>query len=123
MEKVARSPNVLFPQRLAQWRAQGLSFRAATALAHASCDTADEVARLGPCYFSRRPNLGPKTQQELAALGNWSPKRPSPIDAIAASLALAIADPEDAREAATDAVMALGRSGYMLSAWRTERRA
>jgi hypothetical protein len=115
--------NRLFPRRLDHWRRKGLSFRAAAALANASCDTVEEVFRLGPDYLSRCSNLSPKTQRELAALGNWSRKRQSPIDAIAAALAMAIADPAGAREAAADAVIALRRSGYVLSARRTEGQA
>lgn len=40
-----------------------------------------------------------------------------------ACVTLAIADPAEAREAVIDAVIALRRSGYVLSARRTEARA
>jgi hypothetical protein len=122
MEKVAPSPNVLFPRCLARWHAQGLSFRAAAAVTHANCDTADEVARLGRDYFEGRRNCSTVTMQALATLANWPSKRQTAVDAIATALAMAIADPAEAREAATDAVIALRRSGYVLSARRTEAR-
>jgi hypothetical protein len=113
----------LFPHRFAAWKNRGLSSRAASAASVAGCDTAAEIALLGREHFEKMPNCSSKTLQELAVVGNWPPKRQSPVDAIAASLALAIADPAEAREAATDAVIALRRSGYMLSARRTERHA
>jgi hypothetical protein len=46
----------------------------------------------------------------------------SGIGFLRARVTLAIADPAEAREAATDAVIALRRSGYVLSARRTEAR-
>lgn len=107
----------LFPRRLAAWQERGLSFRAAVALATAGCDTAEEVARLGRSYFEGRPNCGERTLAELAKLAGWPPKRRTAVDAIAGALSMAM-DPDEAREAATDCLMALRRNGFVVTTSR-----
>jgi hypothetical protein len=107
-----------FPARYVAWMARGLSSRATGALASAGCDSAAEVSRLG---------RGPPSPADPPVERHPSPNCPKletgrrSRDAIAAALAMAIPDPEEAKEAATDAVIALRRSGYTLSARRTER--
>lgn len=96
------------------WAARGLSPRAAGALALAGCETIQEVTQLGRVWFLGKPNCGTKTLRELAILANWAPE--TPVEAVAAALSLSIADPEEAHEAATDALMALRRSGYVIAA-------
>ena len=120
-ENGARSPVVLFPHRLAAWRRHGLSSRAAGVLANACCDTVDQVAKLGRSYFEARPNCGNRTLDEIGNLAGWPCAKRTAVDAIAAALALSM-DPEEAKEAAGDAIIALLRSGFIISARRTEVR-
>ena len=124
MSAQASSPQVdhLFPRRFVRWQRAGLSARASSAVALAGCDTVEEITRLGREYFEGRRNCATKTLAELAALAGWPPKVATAVDAIAAALALAIDDPDEAREAATDAVIALRRGGFFISAKRTEAR-
>ena len=114
--------NPLFPRRLDHWRHVGLSLRAASALADAGCDSIEEVAKLGRTYFAGKPNLGKKTLQELAALVGFWPERKTVIDAVAAALAMTITDPDEARDIATDVLIALRRSGFVVVAPRTAPR-
>lgn len=116
MEQVARSPQVLFPRRLAAWQRRGLSFRAAAVLSNAGCDTPEDVARLGRAYFQKQPNCAQKTLSELAAVGDWPENRITAVDAIAAALAMAIVEPEERHEVATDVMIALRRSGFVITA-------
>lgn len=104
------------------WTARGLSARAASVVALAGCDSVEEITRLGRAYFEGRPNCARKTLAELAALAGWPPRVATAADAIAAALALAIDDPTEAHEAATDVCIALRRSGFVISAKRTEAR-
>jgi hypothetical protein len=120
---LSRRTVTLFPHKLAAWKNPGLSSRAASAALVAGCDTAADTALLGREHFEKVLNGSLKTLQELAVAGNSPPKRQNSVDAIPASLAIAIAGPAKAREAGTDAVIALRRSGYVLSARRTEARA
>jgi hypothetical protein len=54
------------------WREQGLSARAATAVAAAGCQSLDEIRGLGWCFFLRQENCGNRTLQELSDLvGGW----------------------------------------------------
>lgn len=108
-----------YPHRFRLWTERGLSPRAASALALASIDTVEQVAALGRAYFAGKPNVGAKTLEELAILAGWPPKNKTPVDAIAAALGLSIADPDEAREAATDAVIALRRSGFVIASHRS----
>jgi hypothetical protein len=108
-----------FPGRFVAWKTRGLSTRASTALASAGVDTVEQVAQLGRSYFEGLPNCGAKTITELAMLANWPPKTPE--DAIAAALSLSVADAEQAREAAADAVVALRKSGFTIAVRRTRR--
>src|SRR4051812_23426585 len=93
----SRRPLEAFNDRVAAWTAAGMSFRAATVLANAHCDTADEVHRLGRAYFEGRPNCADKTLAELAVLGNWPPKHQTitAIEAIACALGLSIGDADE----------------------------
>lgn len=109
----------LYPHRFMTWRRRGLSTRAATAVAIAGCDTVEEITRLGRAYFEGRPNCAKTTLAELAAIAGWPPKFETAVGAIAAALALSMADPEEAREAAADAIIALQRSGFVIVAQRT----
>jgi hypothetical protein len=128
LEPVCSNPLVsgqgsrLFPHRLDYWRRFGLSFRAASALASTGCDTVEDAAKLGRIYFAGRPNLGRKTLQELAVVLGFSPERKTAIDAVAAALAMTIADPDETREIATDVLIALRRSGFVVVAPRTAPR-
>jgi hypothetical protein len=112
----------LSTDRFDHWRGRGLSLRAAVALADAGCDSAEDVARLGPHYFAGKPNLGRKTLQELTALVGFSPARKTVIDAVAAALALTIPDLDEARDIATDVLIALRRSGFVVVAPRSAPR-
>jgi hypothetical protein len=112
----------LFPHRLDYWRRFGLSFRAASALASTGCDTVEDAAKLGRVYFAGRPNLGRKTLQELAIVLGFSSERKTAIDAVAAALALTVADPDETREVAIDVLIALRRSGFVVVASRTTSR-
>lgn len=115
-------PRRLFPERLAAWRSAGLSARAAAALATSGCDTIPQVVRLGRAYFEGRANLGPKTLAELAKLAGWPPKRRTALDVVSSALSIGL-DPEEAREAACDVMVALRRSGFVLVTARREVRA
>ena len=101
-----------YHRRLTAWHASGLSTRAAGALATASCDNIDEVTRLGREYFEKLPNCAAITLQELAILAGWPPPRATAAEAISAALLLSIHDPDEAKEAATDALIALRRAGF-----------
>ena len=111
-----------FQHRLDYWRHVGLSLRASSALARAGCDSIEEVARLGREYFAGRPNLGRKTLQELAVLAGFPPERRTVIDAVAAALSMTITDADEAREIATDVLIALRRSGFVVVAPKTAPR-
>ena len=113
----AQAPKIgrMFDQRKEYWRSRGLSVRAAGVLAGAGCDTVEAVARLGRPYFERRPNCANRTLAELEKLAAWPPRRQTVVDAIAAALSLTITDPEEAKEAAEDTVIALRRSGFVIS--------
>jgi hypothetical protein len=104
----------LFPARFVAWQRRGLSSRAASALAAAGCDSIADVARLGRSYFEGRPNCATKTLSELAVLAGWPTKHRTAVDAIAQVLEMAIDDAEEARELATDAFIALRRSGFVV---------
>jgi hypothetical protein len=120
--KQALSPQIsrIFPHRFMAWQRRGLSARAASVMSLAGCDFVEEITRLGRAYFERRPNCADKTLSELAELAGWAPKRHTAVDAIAAALALAIADPEEAREAAAVVISSLRRSGFVLTTVRRE---
>lgn len=105
----------LYPHRFRLWSERGLSPRAASALALAGVDTIEQVTALGREWFQKKPNVGVKTLNELARLACWPDESKTPVDAVAAALRLAIADPDEAKEAATDAVIALRRSGYIIA--------
>jgi hypothetical protein len=108
----------LFPKRFVRWQAAGLSARAARVVSLASCDSVEEISRLGRAYFEGRPNCAAKTLAELAALAGWPPKTRTPVDAIAAALTLAM-DADEAREAAADVMSALRKSGFILTVRRS----
>jgi hypothetical protein len=112
----ALSPSTrrLFPHRFAQWQAQGLSARAASAVALAGCDTVEEIARLGRSHFENVPNLGEKSLAQLATLAGWPEQRRTAVDTIAQALSMAM-DPQEAREAAADVMSALRCAGYALT--------
>lgn len=58
------------------WRDQGLSVRAATAVAAAGCQSPEEVRDLGWRFFLRQGNCGPRTVEELSDLvGGWPDAR------------------------------------------------
>ena len=99
-------------RRFTVWHASGLSTRAAGALAAAGCDNIDEITRLGREYFEKLPNCAATTLQELAILAGWPPPRATAVEAITAALLLSITDPDEAKEIATDALIALRRSGF-----------
>jgi hypothetical protein len=104
-----------FESRFRAWRSSGTSSRAATVLALAGCDTAEEVARLGRSHFEGLPNCADRTLAELADLAGWPPPRRTAADAIAAALAMGLG-PVEAREAAADALSALRRAGFVIVA-------
>ena len=120
MTAQALSPhsNRFFPRRFMAWQHRGLSVRAAGVVALAGCDTVEEISRLGRDYFAAQPNCATKTMAELALLAGWPPRVDTAVDAIAAALSLAINDPEETREVATDVMIALRRSGFVISARR-----
>ena len=103
-----------FRDRYVAWQAQDLPARAADALANTGIDTVGQVARLGRASFKGRSNLGPKTLRELAG----RPKeRLTAVDVIADAGALSLSlPPDDARETAVGAVIALRRNGFRPSA-------
>jgi len=103
----------VFPRRLASWTRRGLSFRAAAVLAAAECDSVQQVTSLGRSYFDRRPNCGEKTLAELGKLAGWPTPLTTPASAIAKALALSM-DPDEALEAAGDAIRSLRRSGFVI---------
>lgn len=107
-----------YPHLFMMWSRRGLSPRAAGALALAGCETTEQVAALGREWFFGRRNVGAKTLAELTAVAGWPPETKTPIDAVAASLALSIPDTEEAREAARDAVIGLHRAGFVIVASR-----
>jgi hypothetical protein len=54
------------------WRDQGLSARAAAAVAAAGCQSVDEIRDLGWRFFEGQDNCGRRTLQELSNLvGGW----------------------------------------------------
>jgi hypothetical protein len=66
------------PAQFKYWRLQGLSVRAASALAAVGCKSRDEIRDLGWHFFRRRENCGNGTLQELSDLvGGWpdAPRR------------------------------------------------
>jgi hypothetical protein len=77
-------------------------------------------ARKNP-YPHKNLTLGAKTLAELATIAFWPAERQTAADAIAAALRLAIDDPAECAEAATDALIALRRSGYLIVASATGR--
>lgn len=107
-----------FQARFKVWISRGMSVRAAAVLALNGVDTIKQVSDLGRDHFKGQENCGGKTLAELGTLAGWPAEQGTPVDAIAAALQLAIADPEEAREAATDAVIALRRSGFVIAAKR-----
>lgn len=116
---VAQAPSSITAQRFRDrfnaWRVQGQSARAAAILAAVGADTVEDVKRLGRGHFEGRPNVGTKTFQELARLAGWPPDLRTPVDAIAASVALAISNPEECREVAIDALIGLRRAGFVIT--------
>jgi hypothetical protein len=112
----------LYPHRFVAWQREGLSARAASVVALAGCNTIEEIGRLGRSYFEGRPNCAEKTLAELAALAGWAPKRATAVDAIAAALALSIPDPDETREVATDVMVALRRSGFVITTKQQDAR-
>jgi hypothetical protein len=96
------------------WKANGLGPRAASAAALAGCDSIEEITRLGRTYFEKRPNLGPKSLAELAAIANWPPRLGTALDTIATTLAMGM-DPAEAREVATDVLTSLRTAGFVLT--------
>jgi hypothetical protein len=118
MSSVAPEINRLFLQRRDLWRSQGLSVRASGVLAGAGCDTIDDVARLGRSYFETRPNCAERTVAELEKIAGWPPRRRTVANVIATALALAIDNPQEAREAAVDVAIALRRAGFVVTAKR-----
>jgi hypothetical protein len=66
---------------LSFWKAQGLSVRAATAVAAADCQSVDEIRDLGWLFFRRQENCGNRTLEELSDLvGGWpdAPRKRGP---------------------------------------------
>lgn len=108
-----------YHHRLEAWRETGLSARAAGALALAGCDTQEDITRLGRGYFVRLSNCAAKTLAELEALAAWPAKPLTAVETITAALLLSINDHDEAREAATDALIALRRSGFVVVATRS----
>jgi hypothetical protein len=104
-----------FPASFEAWRSAGLSVRASAVLALEGCSTVAQVAALGRAHFAGKPNVGVKTLNELAGLVGWPAKAGTPLDAVASALSLGL-DPEEAREAAADALNALRRSGFSIIA-------
>src|SRR4051812_19777978 len=104
-----------FRPRFLAWVARGASTHAATVLADAGCETFDDIRRLGRDYFESFRGCGKKTLQELSLLAGWQPKIDTAADAIAAALSLTISDPDEAYEAARDAVIALTRAGFVIA--------
>jgi hypothetical protein len=104
-----------FRDRYVAWQAQDLPAHVADALANAGIDTVGQVARLDRAYFKSWPNLGPKTQRELA--GRLK-ERLTAADVIAGALSLSL-PPDDARETVVDAVIALRRNAFRLSAFKS----
>jgi hypothetical protein len=104
----------LFPFRFAAWQAQGLSARAASAVATAGCDTAEEIARLARVYLKSLPSLDERPLQQLADLTGWPPKRRTAVDTIAASPAPGM-DAEEGRKTATDVLTSLRKAGFVLA--------
>jgi len=84
-------------------------------LADSGCETIDDVRRLGREYFENFQGCGKKTLQDLAMLAGWPPRIETAADAIAAALRLTITDPEEAYEAAKDAVIGLNQAGFVVS--------
>lgn len=107
-----------FDPRFRRWREAGVSVRGAAVLALAGCDSVQDINVLGRSHFEGRPNCAAKTLAELAVLAGWPPKAGTAVDAIAAALQMAVRDPDEAREAATDALIALRRSGFVVLASR-----
>lgn len=105
--------------RFERWKAHGLSARAAAALANAGCDSVPEITALGRDHFAQLPNCAAKTLEELAEFANWPARSVTAVEAIAAAMLLSIHDHDEAREAATDALMALRRSGFVVVAARS----
>ncbi len=97
------------------WQRRGVSCRAARALAAAGAESIEDAARLGRSHFEGRRNCAAKTLAELEALTGRPPKlRIGAADVIARALQLAISDWDEAREAATDALIALRKAGFAL---------
>ena len=66
------------PAHFKYWRQQGLSVRAAAAVAAVGCKSVDEIRDRGWHFFERRGNCGSRTLQELSDLvGTWpdAPRR------------------------------------------------
>lgn len=98
------------------WRNAGCSPRAAAALGNAKISRLDQIASFGRDYFHGLPNCGPRTVAEIGALiGGWPADHKPALDAVASALAIAIADPEEAKVAAMDALIALRRAGYVIA--------
>jgi hypothetical protein len=112
-QSVMDAPRVrTFRDRYVAWQAKDLPARVADALANGGIDTVGQVDRLGRAWFKGRSNLGPKTLRELAG----RPKeRLTAADVIAGALSLSL-PPDDARETAVGAVIALRRNGFRPSA-------
>ena len=105
----------LFRHRFVLWASRGIPTHAATVLADAGCETIEEVRLLGREYFENFQGCGKKTLQDLALIAGWPPPVETAADAIAAALSLSISDPEEAHEVAADVIIALRRSGFVVS--------
>ncbi len=105
-----------YPDRFASWQNAGLSARAASVVSLAGCDSVEQIAALGRPYFAAQPNCAAKTLAELAQLAGWPAPRNTAVDAIAAALGMVINDPEETHEVATDVMIALRRSGFVIAA-------
>jgi CxxC motif-containing protein (DUF1111 family) len=104
----------MFAQRIACWTRHGSSFRAAAVLAAAEWDTEEQVTRLGKSYFDWRANRGEMTLGELGRQAGWPAPATTPARAIAKALTLSVADPDEALEAAGDAIRSLRRFGFVI---------
>jgi hypothetical protein len=109
----------VFRSRARFWLDRGCSTRVAAVLANARIDSLDQVGPLGKTFFRQFQNVGRHTIDQLGKLiGGWPDERPTPQQAMADAFALALpgASIQDRLELAADAVSALYRNHYAISA-------
>jgi DNA-directed RNA polymerase alpha subunit len=76
----------------AYWKARGLKTRPAHALAVSGIETVEALAAAGPDRIRGLPNVGRKSQAEIAAVAGWgvAQQRPRNLHAEVAALRLAL---------------------------------